>query len=248
MQIKVLGAPLELEHSSGRVIQRKFLTPSGMFDPGPGGGAATERPGPGKQAVGTITEFWLVQDNGGDQCFTLNGRLPIDSGQRISLIRAGTGDQSLLVALANHSSRRLSHIGTAAYALRWLGVVKPNTSLSLGIYIVSILLCLTLWAATEYDLFTLMLGATALSVGGHYYFDKRHADRVVQGEKDFKQAIASYAVQLRSLDAASGAEEDDLLPELPPLGGDPAPAPEEAEEQSATEDGKTSGQERPEDA
>lgn len=226
MNVTINGTPIRLEHISGRVRSEKHITSSDLGEDTP----EVKSKSKGKAARGMLTEFWLAGDDGKEHCFTLSGRLPLQTGQYISLIQAYGKAQSMLVAVANHSSQKISFIGSPAYALRWLGVSKSNSTMGMVVYAVCALLALLLWLVTEGNLMVVLVITVVAGIGSQYMIGNRDATHKYQSEIEFKKGIMTYADQVRTAVSVLGSNDADSLLDVKAQSddtgtGDPAPAP-----------------------
>lgn len=205
MNVMINGTPIRLEHISGRVRSEKHITASDLGEDKPEGKHK------GKAARGTLTEFWLADDDGKEHCFTLNGKFPLQTGQYISLIQAYGKVQSMLVAVANHSSQKISFINNPAYALRWLGVSKSGSAMGMAVYTVCALLALLLWLATEGNLMMVLVITVLAGIGSQYMIGSRDATHKYRNEIEFKKGIMTYADQVRTAVSVLGSNDTDSL-------------------------------------
>lgn len=223
MNVTINGTPIRLEHITGRVRSEKHITSSDLGEDKPEGKSK------GKAARGTLTEFWLADDDGKEHCFTLSGKLPLQTGQYISLIQAYGKVQSMLVAVANHSSQKISFIGSPAYALRWLGVSKSGSAMGMVAYAVCALLALLLWLATEGNLMVVLVITVIAGIGSQYMLGSRDATHKYHSEIEFKKGIMTYADQVRTVISVLGSNDTDSLLDVKTQSddagaGDPVPA------------------------
>ena len=204
MNVTINDTPLRLEHISGRVRSEKLIKASEL------GECKPEAKG-SKPLRGMLTEFWLVGDDGKEHCFTLNGKLPLQTGQYISLIQAHGKTQSMLVAVANHSSQKISFVVSPTHALRWLGIRKGRPFMGMALYIVCALLSLFLWLATEGNLMMVVVITAMAGIGTQFMMGSRDANQKYQSELAFKKSIMTYADQVRTAVSVLGSNDTDSL-------------------------------------
>ncbi len=231
MNVAINNQSVSLEHTSGRVLSSKHVKLADLSQDG----AEKETPSPGEPVPGptgagaTLTEFWMSCDDGKDQCFTLSARLQLQEGHYISLIKANTQAQGMLVALTNHTTQKTTFIGAPAAALRWLGLSRNNSSLIMALYIVCALLCLALWLLTGGDLMVLVAVTGVAALGAQLSLGRRDATRLYKNEVEFRKSILAYANQVRTAVSVLGSNDTDSLlavkaqePGAPPAEGSPA--------------------------
>ncbi len=203
MNITVLGTPLALDHDTGRISSVKYLRAnSANADTSAAFGPKGD----------TVTECWMYSGDK-DSCITLYGNIPLQAGHEISLIKARSPKSGMYVAVANHSTRKVTLTGSAESILQWLGL-STSSAASFVVYLLCGLLCLPLWLYNEKDMLPVIGLILVCAVGVQFYLLSRVKYRLQQGVSVLAKGIRSYAEELRRTVEVLGSASSGPAPAL----------------------------------